>query len=71
MRKTKKILEETEKEIEKTEKELAALNDKLSHPDDFPEEIKNGTLYRQHNLLQEKLDQLYQRWEEIQAELEE
>lgn len=70
LRKTKKILEETETKIEETEKALAALNDKLSRPEDFQEEIKNGNLYKQHSNLQEQLDQLYQRWEEIQSALE-
>ena len=71
LRKIRKSLEETEKNIEETEKALALLNHKLSEPDNHKEEIKDGSLYRKHNELQEKLDNFYTRWEELQMQLEE
>ncbi len=71
LRKIRKSLEETEKNIEETEKALALLNDKLSKPEDYKEEIKDGSLYQKHNELQEKLDNFYIRWEELQIKLEE
>ena len=70
LRKLRKELTETENKIEETEQALARLNEKLSQPDKYANEIKDGTLYKTHSQLQEQLDDFYARWEELQLKLE-
>jgi len=70
LRKLRKALEEMEQKIEETEQALAMVNDKLSQPDRYTEDMKNGTLYKKHSRLQEQLDTFYLRWEELQLKLE-
>jgi ATP-binding cassette subfamily F protein 3 len=70
LRKLRKTLEEVEQKIEETEQALAMVNDKLSQPDSYTEEMKDGTLYKKHSRLQEQLDALYIKWEELQLKLE-
>ena len=69
-RKLKKELEKIEIHIEKLESQLNNVNEKLSKPEEFMEEIKSGTLSKEHGLLQAEIDQQYERWEEIQQQLE-
>ncbi len=70
LRKLRKSLEETETHIEKAEKELATINNKLSRPDEYAEEMKGGSLYKKHAEIQRQLDTLYAQWEELQQQLE-
>ncbi len=70
LRKLEKALKETEKNIEEKEQDLAQINEKLSHPDQHVDEIKNGTLYKKHVQIQKQLENLYARWESLQTELE-
>jgi ATP-binding cassette subfamily F protein 3 len=70
-RKLKKELERIEADIEKLEQELRAVNEKLSRPEDFMEEIKNGHLSKEHGRLQSDIDRNYETWEEIHLQLEE
>ncbi len=69
-RKLKKELERIEASIEKLEMELNAVNEKLSRPEDFMEEIKSGELSKEHGRLQTEIDQSYQAWEEMHLQLE-
>ncbi len=69
LRKLRKTLEETETQIEKTEGELAQINNRLSHPDEYAAEIKDGSLYKKHTQIQRHLEALYARWEELQTGL--
>ncbi len=70
LRKLRKALEEMEQKIEETEQALAMVNDKLSQPDRYTEDMKDGALYKKHSRLQEQLDTFYVRWEELQLKLE-
>jgi ATP-binding cassette subfamily F protein 3 len=70
LRKIKKALAETEAKIEQAEQELALLSEKLSQPDRYADEIKDGTLYKSHSLLEEQLKTFYEKWEELQLKLE-
>ncbi len=70
LRKLRKALEETENKIEQTEKILALLNKKLSQPDKYAGEMKDGTLYKAHSELQEQLNVFYKKWEKLQSNLE-
>ncbi|MBE0651985.1 MAG: ABC-F family ATP-binding cassette domain-containing protein [Bacteroidales bacterium] len=70
-RKLKKELERIELDIEKLEKDLQVVNEKLSRPEDFMEEIKSGELSKEHVRIQSAIDQNYETWEEIHLQLEE
>jgi ATP-binding cassette subfamily F protein 3 len=70
-RKLKKELEKIENLIEKLESQLNTVNEKLSKPEEFMEEIKSGTLPKEHGQLQIEIDQYYKRWEKIHQQLEE
>ncbi len=69
LRKLRKELTETEKKIETMEQAQSLINEKLTQPDQYESEIKDGTLYRKHGELQAQLDALYIRWEELQLKL--
>lgn len=69
-RKLKKELERIEASIEKLEVELNTVNEKLSQPDDFMEEIKSGELSKEHGRLQTEIDHSYEAWEKIHHQLE-
>ena len=56
---------------EKLEQELHTVNEKLSRPEDFMEEIKSGGLPKEHGRLQSAIDRNYDSWEEIHLQLEE
>ncbi len=71
LRKLRKALDEIEQKIEETEQALAMINDKLSQPDRYAEEMKDGTLYKKHSRLQEQLDAFFVQWEALQLKLEE
>ncbi len=69
LRKLRKELTETEKKIETMEQTQLLINEKLTQPDQYESEIKDGTLYKKHSELQAQLDALYIRWEELQLKL--
>jgi len=69
-RKLKKELEKIENQIANLESKLNSVNEKLSKPDEFLEEIKRGDLSREHGQLQAEIDRHYEKWEEIQQQLE-
>ena len=71
IRKLKNSIGTVEAEIEKLEEELAQINDKLSDPEKYQEEIKSGELYKQHSDVDAKLQQVMEQWEQLHAELEE
>jgi len=66
LRKIKKELETTEQEIEKVENQLKLINDKLSNPLKYAEEMKDGSLYKQHGDAEKKLAELFEQWESLQ-----
>jgi ATP-binding cassette subfamily F protein 3 len=70
IRKLRSKIETLEKEIHKMEKELEAVNQKLSNPVSYQEEIKSGALYREHDSLNKKIIDSYQLWELKHTELE-
>ena len=71
IRKTQNKIGRKEAEIEKQEQYLEILQQKLSNPEQFSEEIKSGSLYKQHDEQQALLQTLYQQWENLQEQLEE
>jgi len=70
LRKLKKELEKTEKKIEEMEAQLKNINEKLSNPLQYDEEIKDGTLYKLHGETEKMLARLYDEWERLQENLE-
>ncbi len=70
LRKLRKELKEMENKIEEAEETLAQLNEKLSQPDKYADEMKDGMLYKAHSELQEQLNAFYTKWETLQSNLE-
>ena len=69
-RKLKKELEKIEGQIEAAEKKLLLINQKLSDPEKHVEEIKSGTLYKEHKDVEQQIEKLFKQWEDVQARLE-
>lgn len=70
IRKIKKDISLLEEEIEKLESELDIVNVKLANPEDNAEELRSGELYKQHDLINEKLTKAYNNWELRSEDLE-
>jgi ATP-binding cassette subfamily F protein 3 len=70
-RKIERQLSELEKQVENMENELNTINAKLADPSNNEEEIKSGSLYKQHDELSRKLEDYYIEWEKYQLQLEE
>jgi ATP-binding cassette subfamily F protein 3 len=69
-RKIKTAIEKVETRISKIEEEVEAINQKLSDPEKFKEEIKSGELYKAHNESEKKLEEALHEWEELNLGLE-
>jgi len=59
-----------EENIETLEQKLAGINTKLSHPEEYSEEIKSGLLYKEHGMLEGKLEEAMNQWEILHGQLE-
>lgn len=70
VRKLKNAIEELELKIHTLETELELVNEKLSKPENFQEEIKSGNLYREHSKLNKSIADFYKIWEIQHIELE-
>ncbi|RLD86787.1 MAG: ABC transporter ATP-binding protein [Bacteroidetes bacterium] len=70
IRKLKNKIATVEDDIEFLEQALEGVNTKLSHPEDYREEIKSGSLYKEHGLLEEKLEEVMKQWEILHDHLE-
>lgn len=70
VRKLRNTIEALEQEIQKLELGLEAINEKLSNPGLYQEEIKSGELYREHDVLNKKILDSYQLWESQHSILE-
>lgn len=70
VRKLRNSIETLEKDIHQLELELEAVNEKLSNPGLYQEEIKSGALYRNHDTLNKKILDSYQLWESQHTRLE-
>ena len=70
VRKLKNEISKLEKLIDEQEQLVLSINEKLSTPDDYEEEIKSGELYKQHDKVNTDLSHTYEIWESKQEELE-
>ncbi len=62
-RKIRTEINKIEKQISDLEEEFNFINEKLSNPDKFSEEIKSGELYKAHDEVELKLKDAYKSWE--------
>jgi len=69
-RKLQNSIKKTESTIERLEAEIAKVNEQLSNPEVYAEEIKSGDIYKKHNQLNERLTQAMSAWEDAQLKLE-
>lgn len=70
IRKLKNEICKFEKIIEENELLLNSINEKLSNPHKYEEEIKSGDLYKQHDEIESLLSDTFNIWELKQTELE-
>jgi ATP-binding cassette subfamily F protein 3 len=70
LRKLKNAIDKIESEIDNFEIEIENINQKLSDPEKFEEEIKSGELYKQHDQATKALEDAMNEWEFLNAELE-
>ncbi len=70
VRKLKSEIVSLEKKIEDCELLLSEMNEKLSVPHKYEEEIKSGELYKQHDKVNEELDTAFAKWDMKQQELD-
>ncbi|MFK5855192.1 MAG: ABC-F family ATP-binding cassette domain-containing protein [Bacteroidota bacterium] len=70
VRKLKNDITRLESNIEKSESLLKIINEKLSDPEKFEDEIKSGELYKQHDKINMELEKGFEDWELKQQELE-
>ncbi len=70
VRKLKSKIDKIENQIAEAELKLNQINDKLSTPHDYEQEIKSGELYKQHDSATDELDKLFSLWEVVHQDLE-
>jgi len=70
LRKLKNEIDKIENQIAKKELNLSQINDSLSNPGDYEQEIKSGELYKEHDIITEELNKLFDLWEIKQQDLE-
>lgn len=70
IRKLKNSIGDLEITIQKLELELKIVNEKLSNPAEFLEELKSGRLHKLHEKLSNSINENYAKWEIQHTELE-
>ncbi len=70
IRKIKSDILKSEDQIALHEEKLNRINDKLSQPENFAEEIKSGELYKEHDQINDELQLLYAKWEKLSEDLD-
>jgi len=71
IRKINTLILKCEKKVEKLESEIALMDEKLSNPTEFAEEISSGELYKTYDQLKKDLNIEMEHWEELQFKAEE
>ncbi len=69
IRKIKREMEKIEKQLDSSEKLLNEINEKLSDPENFSDEIKNGNLFKKHEEIQKEIETLYEEWSRLDEKL--
>jgi len=70
VRKLKNDITKIESQIETSELLLNSINEKLSDPQKYEEEIKSGELYKQHDKVNNELEIAFENWDLKHNELE-
>ena len=70
IRKLTKQIETCEQEIEHLENEMTLINEQLSNPEKYKEEIQSGTLYKHHREIEKQLTDTMEQWERLSLEVE-
>ncbi len=70
IRKVKTRITRSEEEIGRLEKEIRAKEGMLGSPENYPDRIRDGSLYREYEALKTDLEREMKRWEELNYELE-
>ena len=70
LRKLKNEISKLESLIETNESILNTINEKLSNPEKYEDEIKSGELYKQHDKINHDLEKAFEKWDIKHHELE-
>jgi len=70
LRKLKNEISKLESLIETDESILNTINEKLSNPEKYKDEIKSGELYKQHDKINRDLEKAFEKWDIKHHELE-
>jgi len=70
LRKINKDITLCENRIATIEDEIKLINQKLTQPEKYAEELKSGILFKQHDNLNVELAEAYTNWEKLSQELE-
>ncbi len=70
LRKLKNEISKLESFIETNESILNTINEKLSSPEKYEDEIKSGELYKQHDKTNQDLEKAFEKWDIKHHELE-
>jgi len=70
VRKLKNEIAKLESLIESNESILNTINEKLSNPEEYKDEIKSGELYKQHDKTNQDLEKAFENWDLKHHELE-
>jgi len=70
IRKLKNAISKLEATIENCESLIGTINEKLSNPQSYTDEIKSGALYKQHDKANEELEEAFADWDLKHQELE-
>jgi len=70
LRKLEKEIKIVEDSIHQKEKELLQVNEMLSSPTLYPQEIQSGELFKKHDRLENEIASLMELWERLQNNLE-
>jgi ATP-binding cassette subfamily F protein 3 len=70
IRKLKTQISKCESEIERIEASMKTSETKLGMPEKYQDQIRDGSLYREYEVLKSELEKEMQNWETLHAELE-
>ncbi len=71
LRKLKSKIEKTEEIIDELEHKIATIDEKLSRPEKYSDEIGTGDLFREYENLKSQLEHQMEQWENLNLEMEE
>jgi len=70
IRRIRTQIEKCEKEIEGMERDISVTEGMLGNPEHYPEQLADGRLYREYDILKKRLQEELRRWQALYEQLE-